>query len=424
MSRENEPPTPVDDMSRDQLLALVRETQQKASEESQRANQAEKRVRLADTTNRPRGRPRKRARRIVDSDDEDDANENSDGEGEGDQEEEGDNDDEKKVWLAAHKYVMTQGLWFVQSPKKVLGAIENTSYNEKNRFDNMRTKVQGELRAVLEVLPEELHGDVGKSWLSVQFNKAMDRQRSNTSSRLRNDIGAVFVTHLHPRVGDALDIQDMALRAGYADLIGGRKDDSGKITFHPFDAPALHSDGADRLNVETFLKNKLVMHVAAAVIYGKKKPIKMATNKPCVSGPRCMQQMHNISNSTPGFVACAGALTLWALSMDVELKKKGQQTGINWYSCYESYLRYLLEGLRNRSKPVLALFREWDAELFPDSEMSLGDVRVTNGAAGGDELDAALDAIRNAEVEEEEDVDMDNAGDGETGNDEESGDDQ
>ncbi|KAK7041225.1 hypothetical protein R3P38DRAFT_2512192 [Favolaschia claudopus] len=108
----------------------------------------------------------------------------------------------------------------------------------------------------------------------------------------------------------------------------------------------------------------------------------------------------------------------------ITLKKKGQQTGINWYSCYESYLRYLLEGLRNRSKPVLALFREWDAELFPDSEMSLGDVRVTNGAAGGDELDAALDAIRNAEVEEEEDVDMDNAGDGETGDGEESGDDQ
>ncbi|KAK7002020.1 hypothetical protein R3P38DRAFT_2648234 [Favolaschia claudopus] len=254
---------------------------------------------------------------------------------------------------------MTQGLWLVQSPKKVLGAIENTSYYEKNRFDNMRTKVQGELRA--KKSPQ-------KTDKSVQFNKAMDRQRSNTSSRLRNDIGAVFVAHLHPRVGDALDIQDMALRAGYADLIGGRKDDSGKITFHPFDAPALHSDGADRLNVETFLKNKLVMHVAAAVIYGKKKPIKMATNKPCVSGPRCMQQMHNISNSTPGFVACAGALTLWALSMDVELKKKGQQTGINWYSCYESYLRYLLEGLRNRSKPVLALFREWDAELFPDSE--------------------------------------------------------
>ncbi|KAK6975107.1 hypothetical protein R3P38DRAFT_3411936 [Favolaschia claudopus] len=375
-------------MSRDQLLALVRETQQKASEESQRANQAEKRTPWSA--------------------------QKADGEGEGDREEEGDNDDEEKVRLAAHKYVMTQGLWFVQSPKKVLGAVENTSYNEKNRFDNARTKV----------LPEELHGDIGKSWLVHTFNKAMDRQRSNTSSRLRNDIGAVFVAHLHPRVGDALDIQDMALRAGYADLIGGRKDDSGKMTFHPFDAPALHSDGADRLNVETFLKNKLVMHVAAAVIYGKKKPIKMATNKPCVSGPRCMQQMHNISNSTPGFVACAGALTLWALSMDVELKKKGQQTGINWYSCYESYLRYLLEGLRNRSKPVLSLFREWDAELFPDSEMSLGDVRVTNGAAGGDELDAALDAIRNAEVEEEEDVDMDNAGDGENGDGEESGDDQ
>ncbi|KAK6972027.1 hypothetical protein R3P38DRAFT_2546273, partial [Favolaschia claudopus] len=52
------------------------------------------------------------------------------------------------------------------------------------------------------------------------------------------------------------------------------------------------------------------------------------------------------------------------LSIDVELKKKGLQTGINWYKVHESYLRYLLDGLRNRSKPVVPLFRAWDDELF------------------------------------------------------------
>ncbi|KAK6966941.1 hypothetical protein R3P38DRAFT_2815608 [Favolaschia claudopus] len=66
--------------------------------------------------------------------------------------------------------------------------------------------------------------------------------------------------HLTDRVKSALDIQDATSRAGYIDLIGGRKNSEGKITYHFFDAPALHSDGAERLDVDTFLESKLVMH--------------------------------------------------------------------------------------------------------------------------------------------------------------------
>ncbi|KAK7006551.1 hypothetical protein R3P38DRAFT_2793681 [Favolaschia claudopus] len=174
---------------------------------------------------------------------------------------------------------MTQGLWSSQTHKKALGTVENATYDEKHRFDSSRTKLQGELRAVLVVLPEELHGDVGKTWFMHTFNSAMDRQWSNTSSRIRNDIGAVFVAHLHPRVKDGLDILD----------------------------------GADRLNVDTFLNHKLVMHTAVAIIYGKKKANKMARNQPCSSGPRCMREIHNISNFTPGFIACAGTIRLLAI---------------------------------------------------------------------------------------------------------------
>ncbi|KAK6996291.1 hypothetical protein R3P38DRAFT_2800003 [Favolaschia claudopus] len=97
----------------------------------------------------------------------------------------------------------------------------------------------------------------------------------------------------------------------YVDLVGGRKDAAGKMTFYLFDAPALHSDGADRLNVDTFLNHKLVIHIAVAIIHGKKKANKMARNQPCSSCPRCMREIHNISNSTPGFIACAG--TKWWL---------------------------------------------------------------------------------------------------------------
>ncbi|KAK6988811.1 hypothetical protein R3P38DRAFT_3228415 [Favolaschia claudopus] len=219
---------------------------------------------------------------------------------------------------------MTQGLWSSQTHKKALGTVENATYDEKHRFDSSRTKLQGELRAVLVVLPEENFG-----------------QWSNTSSRIRNDIGAVFVAHFTP------------------------------------------VDGADRLNVDTFLNHKLVMHIAVAIIYGKKKANKMARNQPCSSGPRCMREIHNISNFTPGFIACAGTI-----------------------------------GLRSRSKPVLALFREWDEEIFPESETSLGAVKEMDVGASAGDLNAALDAIRNAEVEQ--DVEMGGAGN--AGNGEEEGD--
>ncbi|KAK6981461.1 hypothetical protein R3P38DRAFT_3234238 [Favolaschia claudopus] len=145
-------------------------------------------------------------------------------------------------------------------------------------------------------------------------------------------------------------------------------------------------DGADRLNVDTFLNHKLVMHIAVAIIYGKKKANKMARNQPCSSGPRCMREIHNISNFTPGFIACAGTI-----------------------------------GLRSRSKPVLALFREWDEEIFPESETSLGAVKEMDVGASAGHLNAALDAIRNAEVEE--DVEMGGADNtGNAGNGEEEGD--
>ncbi|KAK7034351.1 hypothetical protein R3P38DRAFT_3185187 [Favolaschia claudopus] len=164
---------------------------------------------------------------------------------------------------------MTQGLWFSQTHKKALGTVENATYDEKHRFNNSRTKLQGELRAVLVVLPEELHGDMEKTWFMHTFNSAITR----------NDIGAVFVAHLHARVKDGLDTCRYVLDK-YVDLVGGRKDAAGKMTFRLFDAPALHSDGADRLNVDTFLNHNLVMHIAVAIIYGKKKANKMARNQP------------------------------------------------------------------------------------------------------------------------------------------------
>ncbi|KAJ7842572.1 hypothetical protein B0H14DRAFT_3139892 [Mycena olivaceomarginata] len=354
MSRANEPPTVLEDLSRDELLVLARQNEKALNDERVRADTAEKRAVLADTTNRShRGRPRKRTRptRSLLSDDENIPDD--------DQVE--DNSPEEKMRRAGHK------------------------------FTNQSQKKQEELRAVRDLLPEELRGELRREWAIFEFDKAMGRQRSNTSSRLRNDIEPVFNIHLKAldaeRFKDVADVLEDAKRAGLADLIGGKKNAAGKITYHPLAAPVLHSDGSISHNPETFLHNKLVMHVAAAIIFGKQKARTLATGKGSSSSSRCMQDIHQITRTTPGVVRNASVLTLWTLSADTSLKKCGQQTA------------WLLNGLRNRHEPVLRLFREWDDELFPDTEASLG-AALGTGSANTEDLHEALEALSHTQVVE------------------------
>jgi chorismate mutase len=101
--------------------------------------------------------------------------------------------------------------------------------------------------------------------LDQKFDKGMSRQRSNTLSRLRNEIEAVFSTHLKALDPECFkDVSDVLdERASLADLIGGKKNTAQKITYHPFAALVLHSDGSTSHNPETFLHSKLIMHVSS-----------------------------------------------------------------------------------------------------------------------------------------------------------------
>ncbi|KAJ6453909.1 hypothetical protein C8R45DRAFT_1192317 [Mycena sanguinolenta] len=378
MSRETEPPTVLENLSRDQLLTLARQNEKALNDERARANTAEKRAALADTTNRPghRGRPKKRARptRTVPTDDE---NVSDDDEVEGDD----------------SPYVITEALWFSATAESVLETKLSSSYDEKNRFTNKSQKKQGEVRAARELLPEELRDELRKEWAIHAFEKAMARQRSNTSSRLRNDIEPVFNTHLKAldpeRFKDVADVLNDANRAGLVDLIGGKKNAEGKLTYHHLAAPVSHSDGSASHNPETFLRNELVMH----------KSRRLASGKGSSSGSKCMQEIHQIARTTPGLVRNAAVLTLWTLSTDSSLKKCGQQTAVNWHLVGEQIHEWLLNGLRERHEPVLRLFREWDDELFPDTEASLG-AALGTGSANTEDLQAALDALSQTNIVE------------------------
>ena len=73
----------------------------------------------------------------------------------------------------------------------------------------------------------------------------------------------------------------------------------------------------------------------------------------------------------PGYPPELEYIVMRALSKDDCLQSKGTATGINWHLEYESYLQYLLKGLRQRKASIVNIFRVWNKTLFPHTNESL-----------------------------------------------------
>jgi hypothetical protein len=97
----------------------------------------------------------------------------------------------------------------------------------------------------------------------------------------------------------------------------------------------------------------------------------------------------------------------WALSKDDYLQSKGTTTGINWHLEYESYLQYLLKGLRQRKASVVNIFRVWDKTLFPHTSDSLSrkSMHITTTVEATRD---ALDALNADGVDDEDPGENDN----------------
>jgi len=103
--------------------------------------------------------------------------------------------------------------------------------------------------------------------------------------------------------------------------------------------------------------------------------------------------------------------TLWALSADSSLRAMGQQTAINWLLVHDNILEWVVNGLRDRRECVVTLFREWDDELFPDTEDSLGTARGVESASVEGRR-RALEALEGMSVMEEGEGDENGDGEG------------
>ncbi|KAJ7626061.1 hypothetical protein FB45DRAFT_869171 [Roridomyces roridus] len=227
--------------------------------------------------------------------------------------------------------------------------------------EERREKVRYHLLPLVDKYPEEDPPDEVSGW--VQRGEPVQGPQEN-------DINPVFEDHLEGQIDGTICINDATKRAGWTHLIGGKRDTEGKLNYSALDAAVLHSDMLSTYKEAMFLKNKLPTHisefsVADAILDGKQKANALAAGAACATSGPVMKDIHQLTHTTPGLIANAAIVTMWALSADIQLKEEGQQTGVPRREEHERLMVLLTGGLRERMRTTIEIFRALDEELSP-----------------------------------------------------------
>ncbi|KAJ7485738.1 hypothetical protein FB451DRAFT_1392463 [Mycena latifolia] len=394
----------LDEMSLADLKKVVRESQL-------RMNNAEKKLRkaLVDKTNSPadedhensrraskksKQRPTKRRHIEIEepmrSSDDGSAPASDDSEAEDDKDER-----EQKVATLGRCFVLQKGLWLKDG---TLDAKLDKGYDVKKRFDG--AQVQGQLRDVLDILPDRYKGKVMREkWFQRAFSQGMSSQRSNTSTRIRRVAGHAIYDC------SAADLLDPSARRQFREEIGWYEfEDGDGGEYASLDVPILHKDGSKVYDIHTCFLNPVLMRLFVAIIRGTNAAISMLRNDSdgCSDIPKTdnMEHIHRIDHTEPGAIAAACVLAIWGKSTDVCLRARGDHTNIDYEHLFDEYLDILTTGLRKKSPSILHVFAEWDRIVFPHAETSHVDAEKQGSGRKSDGYQRAMEAMR-AEADEE-----------------------
>ncbi|KAK7458054.1 hypothetical protein VKT23_009960 [Stygiomarasmius scandens] len=253
-------------------------------------------------------------------------------------------EDVEEIKRAARKYVIMHRLWLTDNSLLFFQREFDPDFAETNRFESNESKVQGEFHDLRALIPEKLHGEIKKKWFRNKFLEAMKEQRSNTSTRVRNQAPEqIFGSSAAEQMDDSSSRKNM-----FKDDIGYQEARDGKGPYYA-----------------TF-------HLFSVLIRGKNAPKGLMEGKWSMPRTEIMQHKLNISYMTPGAIANSAVLARWAHSADRNLTAIGEATGINYKAEFEAYLQKILEGLHGKKRWAKDLFQYWDSIMFPDQPSRYG----------------------------------------------------
>ncbi|KAF8952602.1 hypothetical protein BDZ97DRAFT_1877561 [Flammula alnicola] len=293
---------------------------------------------------------------------------------------------EQFVIRAGHKFCITCGPWLHSGTSLFQIDLDDT-YSPAERFENEERKSQAQLREVWDLLQAKFESqDLKQAWVAKAFLIGLNAQRSNTATRVRRHCASIF------GIDESDLMRSETRKEKFRNRIGWVVDARGNGSYSSVDVEILHKSYSGEYNPSSAFLSPVLTGLFIAIIRGPTagKEFMMGIT----SNPRTetMASIHGLRNITPGAIATVAIFARWALSADEFLQPIGSTTGINYFSDYEEYINILQTGLHRKKKTIINIIKEWDHQVFPNTDTSLVGGSDSQESTGLKKAMALLDA--------------------------------
>ncbi|KAJ6534561.1 hypothetical protein B0H10DRAFT_2246888 [Mycena sp. CBHHK59/15] len=247
----------------------------------------------------------------------------------------------------------------------IMNTDENEDFDVDHEFDSSENELQGQLRDILAVLPDQVKPKIKQLWVQDSFLDGLHSQRASIRYRLRTEA-------LHVIVEDAKVFATSASRFdAFSELIGyKRATETSEAFYDRFEVPILYDQWDGKIDLDHLFRGNRLLEVFASVIRGPRGAEGLFEGKSKLPQAKCLERIHKIVRITPGAIVSAAILAIWLFSADTQLVKVGDEMNIDYAFRHRVYIRRIREALRDKKAWVVGLLDYWNRILFPNSDKS------------------------------------------------------
>ncbi|KAJ7079886.1 hypothetical protein C8R44DRAFT_908976 [Mycena epipterygia] len=313
---------------------------------------------------------------------------------------------EDRVRAAGRHFVIEYGLFLFTGIHALLDTDKDPSFNEDTEFDSEDSRIQGQLRDVIALLPEDARAIRKQDWIGDSFGDGMSGQRSTINTRLRHESLVHIVEGIKFQDGNRIDVKDFESSSSrfnaFAKRIGYQEATEDADAFYsPLKAEILFEEYDGTMNTTKIFRGPVFLKIYVSVIRGPQGAKGLFEGNSKLPSANVIQGVYRIERTTPAAIAICAVLAIWLFSSDTQIITDGDETKIDYKFLFLTFLRQICEGLRDEADWAIELFRHWDAVLFPNTEHSHGQATSANRQAvraDVNAMDAAFKAAAHPRV--------------------------
>ncbi|KAJ7107585.1 hypothetical protein C8R44DRAFT_987085 [Mycena epipterygia] len=319
---------------------------------------------------------------------------------------------EDRVRKAGRHFVLEYGLFPFDDIHILLATEEDPTFHEDTEFDTEKSRIQGQLRDIIALLPTDARALREQAWIASAFDDGMKGMRSTIHTRLRHECLATIITNLKKikfADGTSATVEDFESSASrfnaFAKRIGHQPATADAPAFYSIlKAEVLFDNYDGTMNVDKIFRARLLLIMFVLIIRGPEGATGLFEGKSKLPSARVIQRIYGIKRTTPAAIAATAIWLVWFFSADTQLSYggEGDETQIDYKLWFRTFLRQICNGLRDKAEWALGLMRFWDDVLFPNAEDSLGQNTSTNHQAVSADIDVMDEAFRAAVPRREE----------------------